>query len=212
MVDRRIKVPYDLKQRHSLANCTLKYTTSINSLSSIKNRIHIRYALICIVSLFLSFCFVYLIYILWLHEPTHISFYTYSFLHTSFRVITAMSKQYRNPGPASSPVSDDQEHESEHTPPPEKGTWKKRVSTACLACKKSKRKVSLYIPTMTCRSRTVNSDSDIFNLTINSAVVHPLAQTVNLSNESASSTNLSINAVVSLQSARQTNSPTTATF
>ncbi|CAG8217854.1 unnamed protein product [Penicillium olsonii] len=54
-----------------------------------------------------------------------------------------MSDQYRQLVPGSSPISDDQENdELEHSPPPEKGTWKKRVSTACLACKKSKRKVS----------------------------------------------------------------------
>jgi hypothetical protein len=56
--------------------------------------------------------------------------------------IIAMSEssvnEYRQLVPGPSPSDDG--HESEHSPP-EKGTWKKRVSTACLACKKSKRKV-----------------------------------------------------------------------
>lgn len=45
--------------------------------------------------------------------------------------------QYRNIAPGPSPTS-----EGSNSPPrDERSAWKKRVSTACLACKKSKRKV-----------------------------------------------------------------------
>lgn len=77
---------------------------------------------------------------------TYLSPHTPS-LYTStskLTIHTVMSDRYRHIGPGSSPISDDQENELEHSPPAEKGTWKKRVSTACLACKKSKRKVSSY--------------------------------------------------------------------
>ncbi|KAJ5338941.1 hypothetical protein N7452_005669 [Penicillium brevicompactum] len=63
-----------------------------------------------------------------------------------------MSDRYRQPVPGSSPISDDQENDLEHSPPAEKGTWKKRVSTACLACKKSKRKCSGTSPCTNCQT------------------------------------------------------------
>ncbi|KAJ5189883.1 hypothetical protein N7472_008897 [Penicillium cf. griseofulvum] len=59
------------------------------------------------------------------------------------------------PGPSSS--EDDQnyhEHDTENGSPPAegRGTWKKRVSTACLACKKSKRKCSGTSPCANCQT------------------------------------------------------------
>ncbi|CAI7577430.1 unnamed protein product [Penicillium discolor] len=64
------------------------------------------------------------------------------------------------PGP--SPSEDDQhenyhEHDLENGSPPAEegkgsGTWKKRVSTACLACKKSKRKCSGTSPCANCQT------------------------------------------------------------
>ncbi|KOS47024.1 hypothetical protein ACN38_g2006 [Penicillium nordicum] len=63
------------------------------------------------------------------------------------------------PGP--SPSEDDQhenyhEHDFENGSPPadegKGGTWKKRVSTACLACKKSKRKCSGTSPCANCQT------------------------------------------------------------
>lgn len=68
-----------------------------------------------------------------------------------------MSRNHRRLVPGPSPSDDrDQEtyhdHDTENGSPPAdevkgSGTWKKRVSTACLACKKSKRKVRFIILT-----------------------------------------------------------------
>ncbi|KAJ5096345.1 hypothetical protein NUU61_005701 [Penicillium alfredii] len=56
-----------------------------------------------------------------------------------------MSDQHRHLAPGPSPTSPTSEHGS---PPRDartsSGSWKKRVSTACLACKKSKRKASFF--------------------------------------------------------------------
>lgn len=67
-----------------------------------------------------------------------------------------MSERYRRLVPGPSHSEDDHDHDQENyhehdtengSPPAEEGKgsgrWKKRVSTACLACKKSKRKVRL---------------------------------------------------------------------
>ncbi|KAJ5496262.1 hypothetical protein N7463_008249 [Penicillium fimorum] len=73
-----------------------------------------------------------------------------------------MSAQQSRLVPGPSPSEDDHdenyhEHDTEHgSPPPEEekgsGTWKKRVSTACLACKKSKRKCSGTTPCANCQT------------------------------------------------------------
>lgn len=59
-----------------------------------------------------------------------------------------MSRNQHRLVPGPSP-SDDHDHDTENGSPPGdevkgSGTWKKRVSTACLACKKSKRKVRFH--------------------------------------------------------------------
>jgi hypothetical protein len=69
-----------------------------------------------------------------------------------------MSRNHRRLVPGPSPSDDhDQEtyhdHDTENGSPPAdevkgSGTWKKRVSTACLACKKSKRKVRFKLTTL----------------------------------------------------------------
>lgn len=113
----------------------------------------------CIDLYSVSICSVYLI--------EYISCYNCIFLLlTSFTLYihryTVMSDQYRQIVPGSSPISDDQENEElEHSPPPEKGTWKKRVSTACLACKKSKRKVSHSSPSTSKHSNPQPVQRDI---------------------------------------------------
>ncbi|QQK43763.1 C6 transcription factor, putative [Penicillium digitatum] len=65
------------------------------------------------------------------------------------------------PGPSSTgndpdPDPDYHEHDDNSSPPAEEGkssgTWKKRVSTACLACKKSKRKCSGTSPCANCQT------------------------------------------------------------
>ncbi|KAJ5782086.1 hypothetical protein N7457_003860 [Penicillium paradoxum] len=71
-----------------------------------------------------------------------------------------MSEQYRQLAPGPSPSSDDHDHDhdlrSDNGSPPAEGkssgTWKKRVSTACLACKKSKRKCSGTSPCANCQT------------------------------------------------------------
>jgi hypothetical protein len=63
-----------------------------------------------------------------------------------------MTESRRPRVPGLSPTTDDHDHDRDDdhgSPVPDEGkgssgTWKKRVSTACLACKKSKRKVGLF--------------------------------------------------------------------
>lgn len=120
------------------------------------------------------------------------------------------------PGPS---LSEDDQHESYHehdlendSPPAEEGkgsaTWKKRVSTACLACKKSKRKVRFIYSYTTGISTSISIPKQTNK---SSAPAHPLVQTAKPSKESASSMNPSTNAAASPQKEQQTNSPTTAT-
>lgn len=76
------------------------------------------------------------------------------------------------------------------------GSWKKRVSTACLACKKSKRKVCIF-PCLPFK--------ETGKLTKASAPASPPATTAAPSTASASSTNPSTNAGASPPNAPPTN-------
>jgi hypothetical protein len=156
---RHIKSYNHLKQEYTVHHAFL-ILYSFNVVCCIFQKVHIR---------------LYISHLLHIHFYIHFSTYLDSCLYICILRLNQtekkqntktkttcscrnMSRNHRRLVPGPSPSDDrDQEtyhdHDTENGSPPAdevkgSGTWKKRVSTACLACKKSKRKVRFILTTL----------------------------------------------------------------
>lgn len=151
-----------LARQHIHPRCLDLICTASNAFPSFLLSFFFFFPFLYIVTKYIFDCISHLIYSFRLQTHCYINLFLHilllhslvlkKFLRHFFGIARNMSEYHRQliPGPSS---TSDHEHDhdfrSENGSPPAEekgssGTWKKRVSTACLACKKSKRKVSIF--------------------------------------------------------------------